>query len=294
MRRLAFLGSVLVATTLGLPALAADIPVKAVRPAPPIIIDHWTGFYVGVNGGYSWGSARTDLTATTTSVGTITQTTLGGTVLAVTTIQGPTTIATASGRANVNGWLGGGQAGYNWKSNNWLFGIEADLQGTGERGGSQFCLTAGCPAGSTFAQADFRLRWFGTLRGRAGWLVNDSLLLYATGGLAVGRLNADYSLGTVGVAAPIATASTGVTRAGFVVGAGGEYRFSERWSAKLEYLYMDLGSIGATFGGSVTSVPLIFTVGDFRFVGVSTSTSTAVFNTRFTDHILRAGVNYRF
>jgi outer membrane immunogenic protein len=56
MRRLAFFCSALVATTLALPALAADIPVKAVRAAPPIIVDHWTGFYIGVNGGYSWGS----------------------------------------------------------------------------------------------------------------------------------------------------------------------------------------------------------------------------------------------
>jgi len=168
------------------------------------------------------------------------------------------------------------------------------LAATGEKGGSTFCLTAGCPAGTPVLTADFHLRWFGTLRGRAGWLVNNDLLLYATGGLAVGRIGADYALGLSGVAAPLALASASTTRAGWVVGAGGEYRFAPNWSFKLEYLYMDLGAVGTNFSGSAVSPPLIFTVGDFRFVGVTTTTNTAAFNTRFTDHILRAGVNYRF
>ena len=88
--------------------------------------------------------------------------------------------------------------------------------------------------------------------------------------------------------------SGGNTRFGYAVGGGGEYRFSERWSVKLEYLYMDLGGNGATLNGSVNSLPIIFTVGDRRFIGVATTTTQAAFNTRFTDNILRAGINYRF
>ena len=292
MKRIAFAGTLVAAMAAGMPALAADMPVKAVRPMP--VVDPWTGPYVGVNVGYSWGHARTGLSVVDQSIGTITQTTLGGTVLNVTTIAGPVNTATLSDRARMDGWVGGGQVGYNWKRDNWLFGIEGDLQATGEKGSSVFCLTAGCPAGTTTARADFHLRWFSTLRGRTG-VVWNNLLLYVTGGLAAGQLNADYLFGTVGVAAPLAVASSGNIRFGYTVGGGAEYRFSERWSVKLEYLYMDLGGgSGATLNSAVTSVPLIFTVGDFRFIGVSTTTSRAAFNTRFTDNILRAGLNYRF
>jgi len=291
MKRIAFAGTLVAAMAAGLPALAAELPVKAVRPMP--IVDPWTGPYVGVNVGYSFGHAATSFGLTDQSIGTITQTTLGGTVLNVTTIAGPVNAFGASDRAKMDGWLGGGQIGYNLKRDNWLLGIEGDMQATGERGSSVFCVTVGCPVGSTTARADFHLRWFGTLRARGG-LVWNNLLLYVTGGLAAGQLDADYLLGAVGGAAPIAVGSGGNVRFGYTVGGGGEYRFSERWSVKLEYLYMDLGSGGATLTGSVTSLPLIVTVGDFRLVGVATTTSRAAFNTRFTDNILRAGLNYRF
>ena len=292
MKKLAFAGTVIAAMAAGLPALAADMPVKAVRPAP-VVVDNWTGPYIGINGGYSWGAAATSFSQVDQSIGTITQTTLGGTVLNVTTVPGPVNAFAASDRAKMDGWVFGGQIGYNYKINSWLLGLEADFQGTGERGSSVFCVTAGCPVGSATARGDFHLRWFGTLRARTG-VVWDNLLLYVTGGLAYGQLNADYVFGTVGGAAPLAVASAGSTRFGYAVGGGGEYRFSERWSLKLEYLYMDLGSVGANLTGTTTSLPIIITVGDFRLVGVSTTTSRAAFNTRFTDNILRAGLNYRF
>jgi len=291
MKRIACLGAVLAALTSGLPAVAADFPVKA--PPQPIVVDNWTGFYIGLNGGYSFGRANSTLSTTDTTVGTITQTTLGGTVIATTTVPGATTTASLSDRAKMEGWLGGGQIGYNLKFNQWILGLEADAQATGQRGSSRFCITAGCPAGTLTASADTRLRWFGTFRGRAGWLVEPNLLLYVTGGLAVGEIGSDYAIGPSGGAA-LAVASAKTTRAGWVAGAGGEYRFSERWSAKLEYLYMDLGSVGASVSGSASTLPIIITVGDFRFVGVSTTTSTAAISTRVTDHILRAGLNYRF
>jgi outer membrane immunogenic protein len=291
MKRLAFVAAVLTVMVPGLSALAADLPVKA--PPRVMAVDNWTGFYIGVNGGYSWGRASTDLVATQTSVGTITRTTLGGTVLDVTTLPAVTTTTRLSDTAKMNGWLGGGQLGYNVKANNWVLGFEADIQGTGERGGSTFCLTAACPVGSTFVTSDFHLRWFATLRGRAGVLVDPSLLLYATGGLAIGEIKADYAVGLNGTGV-LGTASTNTTRAGFVVGAGAEYRVSERWSFKLEYLYMDLGSVSGGAAAINSSLPIIITVGDFRFIGVATSLNAAALSTRITDNILRAGVNFRF
>lgn len=231
MKRLAFAGTVIAGMAAGLPALAAELPVKAVRPMP--IVDPWTGPYVGVNVGYSFGHARTGFGLTDQSIATITETTLGGTVLNVTTIPGPVNAFGASDRAKMDGWLGGGQIGYNWKRDNWLLGLEGDMQATGERGSSVFCVTVGCPVGSTTARADFHLRWFGTLRARGG-LVWNNLLLYVTGGLAAGQLNADYVFGTVGGVAPLAVANSGNIRFGYTVGGGAEYRFSERWSVKLE------------------------------------------------------------
>jgi outer membrane immunogenic protein len=259
-----------------------------------VALDHWTGFYAGVNVGYSWGHARPTLTATEQAVDTITTTTLGGTVLDVVTIPGPTTTTALSARSKMDGFLGGGQIGYNVKFNMWLVGIETDIQGTGQRGSTTLCFAVGCTAGTPFVTADYKLRWFGTLRGRAGWLVDDNLLLYATGGLAYGEIGGSFALGTNGGALAPVLAGFNSTRVGWVVGAGGEYRFSERWSVKLEYLYMDLGSTSSSVTSSVTSPALIFTVGDRRLIGVRTTTTTAGLNTRFTDNIVRAGLNYRF
>ena len=291
MKKLALAGLALVSMA-SAPALAADLPVKA--PPRIMAVDNWTGFYIGVNGGYSWGRASTDLTATQSTIGTITRTTTGGTVLDVTTVPGPTTATALSDRARMDGGLFGGQIGYNAKLNSWILGIEADFQGTGQRGGSSFCLTAACPLGSTVINSDFHLRWFGTLRGRAGLLADPNLLLYVTGGLAVGEIGADYSASITGTPGFLGTSSAKTTRAGFVVGGGAEYRISERWSFKLEYLYMDLGSVGASLAATQSSLPLIITVGDFRFIGVSTTTTAATANTRITDNILRAGINFRF
>ena len=79
-----------------------------------------------------------------------------------------------------------------------MFGLETDLQWTGQRGSTSFCLTVGCPAGSFVASADYKLQWFGTARARAGWLIDPRVLLYVTGGAAYGQFKADYASGIVG------------------------------------------------------------------------------------------------
>jgi outer membrane immunogenic protein len=133
---------------------------------------------------------------------------------------------------------------------------------------------------------EFSLPWFATFRGRAGILVDPSLLLYGTGGLAVGevkvltQLSATAQLfgpgvaGTIPSGAPVTVlgpaSSESQTRVGWTAGAGLEKKFSQNWSAKLEYLYLDLGT-KTYFGGTANAIDV-----------------------SFHDHILRAGINYAF
>jgi len=179
----------------GTSVLAADIPVKApVYKAPPPVFT-WTGFYVGGNGGYSWGRGSTDLAETVSTTATIT--TLGGTPIASATA---TTTSFGHDRAKLNGGLGGVQAGYNWQFDRYVLGLEGDIQATGQRGGVTICpVTPGsapvpCPGstGTQFGTASYRLPWFGTVRGRVGVTFDrivtfDNILLYATARPQIGR-----------------------------------------------------------------------------------------------------------
>jgi outer membrane immunogenic protein len=140
-----------------------------------------------------------------------------------------------------SGVLGGGQIGYNWQSAQFVVGIEADMQASG--------------ADDTILPFRFANNWFGTVRGRAGFTVNN-LLLYGTGGLAFGDLRGEI----IGL-------SETHTTAGWTVGAGAEIGLAPNWSAKLEYLFVDL----ADHNFSITGQPN----------GLSFST-------------VRAGVNYHF
>ena len=164
-----------------------------------------------------------------------------------------------------------------------LVGLEADIQGSDERGSSDVCVVAGCALGTGIVTADYKLDWFGTVRGRVGLLPTDRVLIYATGGLAYGEVSAT---------APLVPLSWGSTRAGWTVGAGAEVKLDNNWSVKLEYLYMDLGDVGS---GSITATNVVTQLGvPVRFNTVTTTTLTSAFNTHFTDNILRVGVNYRF
>jgi outer membrane immunogenic protein len=254
-------------------AFAADLAPRTYTKAPPMIVDpgyNWTGFYAGINGGYSWGSA-----AETVSIGT--------------------PFSAFASKQHVDGGLAGGQIGYNWQVDpKWVLGLEADAQWTGERGSSDFFLGTlrGPTPGNDFnfvasasVNNETKLPWFATFRGRAGFLADPSLLLYATGGLAVGEV--DYRTqttatlqlfgpGTAGTtpAGPAVTAVTAFsesqTRVGWVAGAGLEKKFTREWSAKLEYLYIDFGS-KTYFGGTANPVDV-----------------------SFHDQIVRAGINYQF
>src|SRR6185437_13062902 len=114
------------------------------------------------------------------------------------------------------GVAGGGQVGYNWQTGQFVFGAETDIQ-----------ISA---ADDTFAPYKFSNPWFGTLRGRAGFAINN-VLLYGTAGLAYGELKGEF----FGL-------EENKTLVGWTAGAGVEVGLTQSWSAKLEYLYMDLGS----------------------------------------------------
>jgi len=123
-----------------------------------------------------------------------------------------------------SGVAGGGQLGYNWQvSPQFVLGGETDIQASA--------------ANDTFAAYKFSNPWFGTLRGRAGYAINN-MLLYATAGLAYGQLTADFG-----------GLSESKTLVGWTGGLGMEVKFTPSWSAKVEYLYMDLGNRVYTITG---------------------------------------------
>jgi outer membrane immunogenic protein len=241
-------------------------------PIIPTAYD-WTGFYVGANGGGSFGRAKTDFAFPGFPV--------------------------VSGQDNINGMLAGGQAGYNWQfSPKLVFGVEGDLQWARQSGeldiaDGPFCTTTivriqttSCVAAN--ATLEQRLSWFGTLRGRVGVLASPEWMFYATGGLAFGEIENNVTIANVatvttslngvplGTATAVATAagSANNDRIGWTIGAGTEFVLHGAWTAKFEYLYVDYGTFSNTY--TLAGAPVLTT------------------STHMIDNVLRFGLNYRF
>jgi outer membrane immunogenic protein len=154
----------------------------------------------------------------------------------------------ANGGFDANGWLFGGTAGYNWQAGRIVFGVEGDL-----------ALASLDGSGTSAAGAiSSNLNWLGTGRVRAGY-AEDAYLFYVTGGAAVGKFEAAGG-----------GFSGSDTRLGWTVGAGFEAKIAQNWTAKLEYLYVDLGDKNTY------------------------SNATGPVSTTLTSHIVRVGLNYRF
>lgn len=192
------------AAALALMAVLAS-PVAA-QYAPQAGRAFWQGPYVGANLGYQWS-------------------------------------AITSNPTRPNGFAGGAQAGYNWQPNQFVFGVEADIQFSG--------------ADDTFAPWKFSNPWFGTLRGRAG-VAMSNILIYATGG---------FAYGSVRVTNTFTGADESKLHPGWVLGAGMEVALTTNWSARAEYLYVDLS--------------------DRSYAQTGTSNGVE-------SNVFRLGVNYRF
>jgi outer membrane immunogenic protein len=221
--------------------MAADLPYR--KEAPPVYlapapVATWTGFYAGLNIGGGWSSnggndSYLPYADTTYPIGS---TPLGSATPNLFFLPGGGTTA-----SNTGGVVGGGQIGYNYQFNSFVIGAEADFQGTSITGGNQGNYAGlydspyvGSNTGLltplvTGNGGNLGLPWFGTVRGRAGYLVTPTLLLYGTAGFAYGGVDVFQRSNT----------STGWT-----AGGGAEWLFAPHWSAKLEYLYVDLASSG--------------------------------------------------
>jgi outer membrane immunogenic protein len=242
-------------------ASAADLGVKALAP-PPVVAFAWNGWYFGGNVGGHWGNDKLS-TATSDPSGFFPP---GGPAA----IDGasPTTLKPGS-------FAGGFQGGYNWQFGQYVAGIEGDFDWL--LTSSTRALT-GIPVVSPLdieTNSD-RPTYLATVRPRLGMVLLDPrLLIYATGGLAIGRIVTTDSYSAAG-GVNLAAIGLAKTQTGWTVGGGLEYAFANNWSAKAEYLYADLGSFSAT------APP---------FVGTAT---TIAYTHKYTENLARVGVNYHF
>ena len=210
------------ATLFGGAAMAADIsrPVYKAPPAGalPVAYD-WTGFYIGGHVGYGWADKTWQ---DGFGFGTVTH--------------------------NADGFLGGGQAGFNFQTGMFVLGVEGDFSWSGISGGTTGTgvLIGGAPFGATF---NTDVDWTATLTGRVG-LAFDRWLVYGKGGVAWARDKYSTNFYTFP-----GTVELSDTRVGWTAGAGVEYAFAPQWSAKLEYNYMDFGSRSVSFTpGTATDI----------------------------------------
>jgi outer membrane immunogenic protein len=268
-------------------ALTADLPVKAPAYKAPAPLYSWTGFYVGAHAGYGWNDSDVALA----SIG----------------IPDPAAPVFAQSSANAtppilkthpHGFIGGGQFGFNYQTTNrWVWGLEADLSFAGIKGSDTEVGTTGpiptfpgvTPVNVT-AIGDQKLNFFGTVRGRLGFTLADSLLVYATGGLAFGRIESSTStsdaFSTFAISPASGSAST--MRAGWTAGGGVEsaLTFAPRWSVKVEYLYYDLGTLTYPLSTAAITTGVPPTGLALGFVN---TTATA----DFRGSLVRIGLNYR-
>jgi outer membrane immunogenic protein len=225
-------------------AAASDLPLKVIggHALPPVY--SWTGPYVGINAGY--GVGRNHAAFNVPSL--------------------PNTETTTEQPAGV---LGGVQAGYNQQIGQWVIGGEVDFQFSAQKDST--CQSA---CNSSFGiplslQVEQKLPWFGTVRGRFG-LATGSVMSYVTGGYAYGRVNTDITDNLAGGPGSISFRDT---RSGWTAGSGVEAAIGPGWTAKVEYLYVDLGELSKSF--TIAGSPQSWTA-DLR------------------NHVFRGGLNYRF
>lgn len=220
MKRARLAGAMLALLAATSAAAAADLPTKMAVKAPVVApLPTWTGLYVGIAGGMGWARDRIEV-----NPGGFTTPTLTG-----------------------NGAIFGGTLGYNWQYNALIVGVEGDASWARiDPKGSDATVFPTCTAGG-IGTCGTELQFLGTVRGRAGYLITNSVLLYATGGVAFGELNASMNL-------PLVSVGAKEMRTGWTAGGGVEAMLFGNWTGKIEYLHVDLGN-GPSFpvGGLTAS-----------------------------------------
>jgi outer membrane immunogenic protein len=200
-KRILFSIVAIATSTIGV--FAADLPSRAPAPAfiPPPIFS-WTGFYVGGQVGYQWATSSPQIYSTTG--------------------------AATAGSPNYNqqGVIGGGHIGYNYQINQYVLGIEGDVEASSFKGSGPYA--SGLYTFNTSVDVQ------GSVRGRLGFTW-ERALIYATGGAAFAPVHSSY-LGPAGFD------DVTSTRTGWTVGGGFQYAFTPNWSARIEYRYTDLGT----------------------------------------------------
>jgi outer membrane immunogenic protein len=246
-------------------AMAADMAVKARPPAPIVSVWNWTGFYIGLNAGGGFGRTNASETGIPETG-----------ALAI--------VASANYGLNhdLTGAFGGAQAGYNWQVQNWVWGVEADIQGSDIRGRGTLTgpivaqRDGGAAFATNFVTASEKIDYFGTARLRAGFLATPALLLYGTGGLAWADVKTS---GQFHYATPVDYLASGSRiQVGWTVGAGAEWKLAANWSIKGEYLYYDLGHTSDISNFGVPPIPPFQSRFDYNVRG----------------SLARVGFNYQF
>jgi outer membrane immunogenic protein len=206
MKKLVLAASILALGTVA--ASAADLAPRYYKAPPPMMaaIYDWSGFYVGINGG--WGSSHNCWTRTGVPFG-----------------------PASEGCHDASGGTVGGQVGYRWQAGNWVFGLEAQGNWADFRGSNASLLFAGVATNRTKIDA------FGLFTGQVGYAWNNALF-YVKGGAAVTD-NRYEGLATFG---GFVTDRASDTRWGGTVGAGVEYGFAPNWSAAIEYDHLFMGT----------------------------------------------------
>ena len=240
-------------------ALAADLPVRPAAPAyyPVATVYDWGGGYIGINGGYAFGQSEW-------------------------TDDGPNPSGNSStGNFNVNGGLVGGTIGVSGQFGAWVVGVEGDFdwQGLSGTSSSAFCTSviASTAPGATAAGLSCKTQsnWFGTVRARFGYAW-DRVLLYGTAGGA--GVNVQTSLNGL----PAQTNP----EFGWTVGAGLEWAFAENWTAKVEYLFVDLTQNAVCNHG--------YSCGYDQAATATLSALNANDVVKLNENIIRVGVNFKW
>lgn len=225
----------------------------------------WTGLYVGAHAGYGWGEWDGEPIY---DPGT-----------------GPFPIFEDQAAIDSEGWLGGGQIGFNKQFGALVVGVEVDGSWTDLDGDKTF-VTIGDDYGWDVST---RLEAFGTARLRLGYAAGP-FLFYGTGGVAYGRTEADETVtgGLVGANFPVPTVTVKKANAeqdhiGWAAGAGVEWALTPSWSVKGEWMHVDLGEaeyrfVGTAYPGTPGAAPH----------------TTDSYNADLTFDVIRLGVNYKF